>query len=137
MREINRNSDVGEEIEQKITELHALVVRELSDRCFAMNRFCKNEQLMRSFCSEMSDFDRYFWKKMVNRVVSRRLTSITFILKLLRDLVFMDEKSCFLENLKIVNRYVNQIDMFDLCDADAVAERQRKLEKSKKPQKKC
>mgnify|MGYP006864372977 CR=1 FL=1 len=121
-------------IEQKIDELQASIEGELRNRARATFRFCENEHEMRKFCYEMDEFERYCWEKLIKISISNRLKSVAFIFDLLRDLVSGNSRY-FFEHLNLVDLFGNRIYMNVICEADDMAERQKKLEKSKKPQK--
>lgn len=121
-------------IEQKIDELQASIGNELRNRARATFRFCENEHEMRKFCYEMDEFDRYCWEKLIKVSVNLRLKSVAFIFDLLRDLVSGNSRD-FFAHLNLVNLFGNRIYMNVICEADDMAERQKKLEKSKNHQK--
>ena len=121
-------------IEQKIDELKACIVNELRNRARATFRFWENEHEMRNFCYEMDEFERYFFEKLIKISISHRLKSVAFIFDLLRDLVSGNSRD-FFAHLNLVNLFGNRIYMNVICEADDMAERQKKLEKSKNHQK--
>ena len=121
-------------IEQKIDELQASIEGELRNRARATSRFWENEHEMRRFCYKMDEFERYFFEKLIKISISHRLKSVAFIFDLLRDLVSGNSRD-FFAHLNLVNLFGNRLDMNVICEADDMAERQKKLEKSKNHQK--
>lgn len=141
------------EIEQQIDKLQACIEEEMRENLHFLVKACEDQQFAKIFQPSLDDDQIKFWVEGMKTMQKNRNRAILHNFELLRDLV--NGNGDFFLQLNQLDTFARRIDPIEMeCgehmvaerkhidelelaerDADAVAELQKKLEKSKKSKK--